>query len=186
MRLIDGNKIIMSLADWWYSSFRQEETKESKAIKKVMDQVEKMVMEMPEIVRCEDCISRQDTLNALCAKCGDAYRNCRDYKAWCPNVKVVMSMPPVEPKRLPQPHKCVVYRDGECRYPIEACSECPKHEGMRAVLAERPKGEWIVYPLADNERVELGCHECGDIFIRAIGYRPHFCENCGCDCGGEE
>ena len=55
MRLIDGNKIVMSLADWWYSSFGQEETDESKAIKKVMEQVEKMVMEMPEIVRCKDC-----------------------------------------------------------------------------------------------------------------------------------
>lgn len=55
MRLIDGNKIVMSLTDWWYSSFGQEETEESKAIKKVMDQVEKMVMEMPEIVRCKDC-----------------------------------------------------------------------------------------------------------------------------------
>lgn len=55
MRLIDGNKIVMSLADWWYASFGQEETEKSKAIKKVMDQVEKMVMEMPEIVRCKDC-----------------------------------------------------------------------------------------------------------------------------------
>ena len=61
MRLIDGNKIVMSLAYWWYSSFGQEETEESKAIKKVMEQVEKMVMEMPEIVRCKDCKHRTMT-----------------------------------------------------------------------------------------------------------------------------
>ena len=66
--------------------------------------------------------------------------------------------PPVEPKRLPQPHKCVVYRDGSlCRHPIEACSECPKHEGMRAVLAERPKGAWI--DCTEDGYVELPfCH----------------------------
>lgn len=126
---------------------------------------------------CEDAISRQDTVNALCAKCGDAYRNCRDYKAWCPNVKVVMSMPPVETKRLPQPHKCVVYRDGECRYPIEACSECPKHEGMRAVLAERPKGEWIFNPkdAIDSMFAKPKCNKCG--FESADG--GNFCPNCG-------
>lgn len=63
------------------------------------------------------------------------------------DVTRLLSLPPVEPKRLPQPHKCVVYRDGECRHPIEACSECPKHEGMRAALAERPKGEWVTRDL---------------------------------------
>jgi hypothetical protein len=39
--IIDGNKLMTSLADWWYSSFGQEETEEAIAIRKVMDQVEK-------------------------------------------------------------------------------------------------------------------------------------------------
>lgn len=41
--MIDGYKLIMSLNDWWYSSFGYEETEESKAIKKVIDEVEKYV-----------------------------------------------------------------------------------------------------------------------------------------------
>ena len=41
--MIDGHKLIMSLNDWWYSSFGYEETEESKAIKKVIDEVEKYV-----------------------------------------------------------------------------------------------------------------------------------------------
>lgn len=39
--LIDGNKLMMHLADWWYSSFGQEETEESKAVRKVMEEIEK-------------------------------------------------------------------------------------------------------------------------------------------------
>ena len=41
--MLDGYKLIMSLNDWWYSSFGYEETEESKAIKKVIDKVEKYV-----------------------------------------------------------------------------------------------------------------------------------------------
>ena len=37
---------MMSLADWWYSSFGQEETDEAKAIRAVMQQVEKSIDEM--------------------------------------------------------------------------------------------------------------------------------------------
>lgn len=42
-KMIDGNALIMSLTDWWYSTFREEETEESKAIKTVVDEVEKYV-----------------------------------------------------------------------------------------------------------------------------------------------
>ena len=45
-RLIDKDKLMMSLADWWYSSFGQEETDEAKAIRAVMQQVEKSIDEM--------------------------------------------------------------------------------------------------------------------------------------------
>lgn len=40
MRLIDGDILVMLLTDWWYASFGQTETQESKAIKAVLDQVE--------------------------------------------------------------------------------------------------------------------------------------------------
>lgn len=44
-----------------------------------------------------DCISRADTIKALCAKCGLGH-SCGDgYE--CPDVAVVRDMPPVEPKR---------------------------------------------------------------------------------------
>ena len=45
-RLIDKDKLMMSLADWWYSSFGQEETDEAKAIRAIMQQVEKSIDEM--------------------------------------------------------------------------------------------------------------------------------------------
>ena len=43
MRNIDGDDLVMMLADWWYSSFGQEETEEAKAIREVMDKVEEYV-----------------------------------------------------------------------------------------------------------------------------------------------
>lgn len=51
---------------------------------------------------------------------------------------------------------------------------------IEALKAEPIKhGEWIVYPLMDEGRVELECPICGDTFIRSVDYKPHFCENCG-------
>lgn len=43
---IDGDALMMRLADWWYSSFGEDETDEAKAIRAVMDQVEEIVKEM--------------------------------------------------------------------------------------------------------------------------------------------
>lgn len=45
-RFIDADKLMMSLADWWYSSFGEEETDEAKAIRKVLDTVEQSIGEM--------------------------------------------------------------------------------------------------------------------------------------------
>lgn len=45
MRPIDGDRLMVSLADWWYSSFGQKETDESKAIKTVMDKIEQSLGE---------------------------------------------------------------------------------------------------------------------------------------------
>ena len=42
-KMIDGNKLILALSDWWYSSFGLKETDESKAIHKVLDEVERYV-----------------------------------------------------------------------------------------------------------------------------------------------
>lgn len=39
-RLIDADALMMSLADWWYSSFGEEETEDAKAIRAVMDKIE--------------------------------------------------------------------------------------------------------------------------------------------------
>ena len=45
MRPIDGDKLMMWLADWWYSSFGQEETEEAKAIRTVINKVEESLEE---------------------------------------------------------------------------------------------------------------------------------------------
>lgn len=47
-------------------------------------------------------------------------------------------------------------------------------------------GEWIVHPLIDDGCVELECSECGDTFVRAVDYKPDFCENCGADMRGDK
>lgn len=58
-RLIDADALMMMLADWWYSSFGQEETDEAKAIRAVMDEVERYINQMPpaepEITHCKNC-----------------------------------------------------------------------------------------------------------------------------------
>lgn len=61
--LIDGNRLMMSLADWWYSSFGEEETEEAKAIRSVMNKVEESLEKFKvdfdfihaEGIRCKDC-----------------------------------------------------------------------------------------------------------------------------------
>lgn len=61
MRTIDGDALMMELADWWYSSFGEEETEEAKAIRMVMDEVEQSLdhLLMPpaqlEVIRCREC-----------------------------------------------------------------------------------------------------------------------------------
>lgn len=67
-------------------------------------------------------------------------------------------------------HDCTVAVEARI---TDALSVVPKH------------GEWIVYPLVDAGRVELECPICGDTSIRAVDYKPHFCENCGADMRGD-
>lgn len=52
-------------------------------------------------------------------------------------------------------------------------------ESLPPVTPTERTGEWIVYPLKDEGRVELECSECGNTVIGAISYKPNFCENCG-------
>ena len=69
--IIDGNRLMMHLADWWYSSFGQEETEDAKAIRAVMNEIENNLgefriepkqpdsgsidSEQLEIIKCKDC-----------------------------------------------------------------------------------------------------------------------------------
>lgn len=86
---------------------------------------------------------------------------------------------PIEPKRPRGTETMMV--DGE---PMEI-DPLSYEVGYTHGQSERPKGEWIVYSLVDEGRVELECPECGDTFVRAVDYRPHFCENCGADMRGD-
>lgn len=139
---------------------------------------------------CEDAISRADAIEAIkCDIIVTGKQNAELVAETIGNfVDAIKSLPAVEPK-LPQPHKCVVYRDGsECRYPIEACSECPKHEGMRAVLAQRPKGEWIdrEHCQVDEDAYDVAiCPNC-KAEITLEDPNDNFCPNCGCDCRGDK
>lgn len=45
-RLVDADKLMMSIADWWYSSFGEEETDDAKAIRTVMDKIEQSIVAM--------------------------------------------------------------------------------------------------------------------------------------------
>ena len=45
-RIVDADKLMMSLADWWYSSFGEKETDEAKAIRTVVDKIEQSIGEM--------------------------------------------------------------------------------------------------------------------------------------------
>ena len=40
MRLVDADALMMSLVNWWHSSFKEKETKDAKVIHMVMDKVE--------------------------------------------------------------------------------------------------------------------------------------------------
>ena len=77
----------------------------------------------------------------------------------------------------------------EHTYPSEP-KEIPFNEWLQGFLEKECQtertGEWIVYPLKDEGRVELECPECGYALIRAADRRPHFCENCGAKMGGAE
>lgn len=89
MRPIDGDKLMMHLADWWYSSFGQVEKEESKAIKTVMDKIEQTLgefalekQETAKIVigkskggvtlwhECSKCGEPVDAKDIFCRKCG--------------------------------------------------------------------------------------------------------------------
>ena len=64
-------------------------------------------------------------------------------------------------------------RDGFMSVSVDTIKRSP------SVIQTEKTGEWIVYPLKDEGRVELECPECGYALIRAADLRPHFCENCG-------
>lgn len=112
---IDGNKLMMLLNDWWYSSFGyDEETEDSKAIKTVMDKIEKNLKDLiPE--SCEDTISRADAVKVASGYCHPA------------NVaKELAKLPPVTPIR-PKGHWIEEFNDleGEVRF---TCSSCGKYQ----------------------------------------------------------
>ena len=154
---IDGNKLMMSLNDWWYSSFGyDEETEDSKAIKTVVDKIEESLKDfIPE--SCEDAISRADAVKVASGYCHPA------------NVaKELAKLPPVTPKQK-----------AEC-----SCDQIKWERDMAIAqlnelgygLGEKPKvGHWIHLKHGKGK-----CSECHDVVLIAQMYgNANYCPNCG-------
>ena len=88
MRPIDGDRLMMYLTDWWYSSFGQSETDESKAIKTVLDKIEQTIGEfalekqdqdrwipVTERLPKKDCLYRVTVKNEFGKYVGDCFWN---------------------------------------------------------------------------------------------------------------
>ena len=122
--IIDAGELMMTLSDWWYSSFREEETEEAKAIRKVMDQVETDITRMstiepePKWIPCSERLPEKDThfylttianhgLNFITTLPDDVdvvrwdydRRKGRNSWHWCTERTVIAWMP------LPEPYK---------------------------------------------------------------------------------
>ena len=98
---VDGDKLMMCLSDWWYSSFGEVETEEAKAIRAVLDKVEEIIRqyEVPEYTDREkgEWTDREIVRNhpidewqsARCGKCGKYHTTPYMYYyteyAYCPD-----------------------------------------------------------------------------------------------------
>lgn len=71
MRLIDADALMMSLADWWCSSFGEKETEDAKAIHAVMDKVEEYIQSSAQLEQSdasEFWRKRADYYSDLCMR----------------------------------------------------------------------------------------------------------------------
>lgn len=68
-RTIDADKLMMHLTDWWYSSFGETETDESKAIRKVMDEVERSLGELAADISTDAEVAYQQGRAAAYKEC---------------------------------------------------------------------------------------------------------------------
>lgn len=121
---------------------------------------------------CSDCISRADTIRAMCKECEFSGKCEGD----CTEVAVVRGMPPVEPERPKRTETMMV--DGE---PTEI-DPLSYEVGYSHGQPERPKGEWI---LDGGTPICSVCHE-EPCWSSEEYYFTDFCPNCGADCRGEE
>lgn len=80
-KMIDGDRLVMTLTDWWYSSFGLEETDQSNAIKEVINEVEKYVTDEHENMTKAETIAeanKVDTEQIRCETCASFSR-----PLWC-------------------------------------------------------------------------------------------------------
>ena len=122
----------------------------------------KAIESLPTIEVSEDCISRERLISFIDA---GHLRNPNE-KCYSENdvVELIKNAPSVVPC-------CDNEKSNKFQQELQQAEVTTEQSSM--------VGEWIVYPLMDEGRVELECPKCGDTFIRAVDYRPHFCENCG-------
>lgn len=95
MRPIDGDKLMMHLTDWWYSSFGQSETDESKAIKTVLDKIEQslgvLAMEQDRWIPVTERLPKCEQEVLICTK-KKTYIHEKSGFEWCFNPIVTPAM----------------------------------------------------------------------------------------------
>lgn len=141
--------------------------------------------------RALDCISRQQAIEEL-----ETYLDeVTEYDEFSDGensgihmaIRVVESLPPVEPKIYSNKHNCIMTIFGECSYSETGCGSCEVVDKVNEALrAERPKGEWL--DMSDGGRIKYiwyekyMCNKCGERGTSAWS----FCPNCGADMRGDD
>lgn len=157
-----------------------------------------------------DCISRADTIKAMCAKCGLEH-SCGDcYEGSCPDVKVVMDMPSVNQKQITgklesaenATSKGEESTMGQPKSKLDCIS---RQQAIDAVknICNTPCNEYFVKaieslpPVTPTERtgewIEDGYYDSPFRICSYCGYEHQnqrgmwkFCPNCGAKMGGED
>lgn len=126
MRMIDGDELVMWLSKWMTSSFGQEPTEETEAIRKVCDAVGGMVKELERENNDGDLISRQAAIDAVKSRktaeqsSAGIMRNA--VVDFC--IDIVKKLPSAEPERINGHWIDAVIPNDSGGLPVIVCDKC--------------------------------------------------------------